>query len=182
MLCLRCIIAHKTLSQPRFCCGWGCPIFTAKIRQSFAFGSLWLTSRISCLCIQRMPTCLCQDELVPLKASIILMQVAYTEKPMSLGDMDQDSHTVMIVQTIQHEYTPTAISLGTYTHYKVKRKNGQRGLLTQPQGSIIQSAQSPIYRHIQIYIHHAQSYHTEPENKTDITNVPRIWPSKLQEM
>jgi len=28
------------------------------------------------------------------------MHIAYTGKPMSLGDMDQDGHTAMIVHTI----------------------------------------------------------------------------------
>ena len=159
-----------------------CPIFTAKIQQSFAFGALCYTGRVSCMCIQRAPTFACQDKPQPLKALNILMHVAYTGKLMSLDDMDRDSHIAMIVHTIQHEYAPTAIALGTYPHYKVKSTYGQRGSLTQPQGSIIQSALSPIYKHIQIYIHHAQSYHTEEESKTDIANVPRVQPSKVQEM
>ena len=29
-----------------------CPIFIAKIQQSFMFGALWLTGRVSCLCIR----------------------------------------------------------------------------------------------------------------------------------
>ena len=33
---------------------WGCPIFTTKIQLSFAFGALWLTSRISRLCINML--------------------------------------------------------------------------------------------------------------------------------
>ena len=33
---------------------------------------------------------------------------------MSLGDMDQDDHTVMIMHTIYCEYAPTAITLGIY--------------------------------------------------------------------
>ena len=119
---------------------WRCPIFTAKIQQSFAFGALWHTVRVSCLCIQRAPTCSCQDESKPLKVSNIWMRIAYTGKPMLLGDMDQDDHTVMIMHTIQCEYAPTVIALGIYPHYKVKSTHGQRESLTQPQRSIIQSA------------------------------------------
>ena len=58
------------------------------------------------------------------------MHVAYTEKPMSLGDMDQDNHTAMIVHTIEHEYAPTAITLSTYPYYKVKSSHDKRGSLT----------------------------------------------------
>ena len=39
---------------------------------------------------------------------------------MSLSDIDQDDHTVMIMHTIYCEYAPTAISLGIYPLYKVK--------------------------------------------------------------
>ena len=39
---------------------------------------------------------------------------------MSLGDMDQDNHTAMIVHIIKHEYAPTTIALGVYLYYKVK--------------------------------------------------------------
>ena len=35
-------------------------------------------------------------------------------------------------------------------------------------------------RHTHTYIHHAQCYHTERGSKTDIANVPRVWPSKVQ--
>ena len=34
------------------------------------------------------------------KASSILICVTYTGKPMSLGDVDRDNHTTMIVHTI----------------------------------------------------------------------------------
>ena len=40
------------------------------------------------------------DESKPLKASSILTLVVYTRKPMSLGDMDWDGHTTMIVHII----------------------------------------------------------------------------------
>ena len=83
-----------------------CPIFTMKIQQNFAFGALWRTGRVLCLCIQRTSTC--------------LMRVAYMGKPMSLVDMDQDNHTVMIVHTIWHEYAPTVVALNAYLHHKVK--------------------------------------------------------------
>ena len=48
------------------------------------------------------------------------MYVAYTGKLMSLGDMDQDDHTVMIMHTIYCECAPTAITLGMYPLYMVK--------------------------------------------------------------
>ena len=59
---------------------WRCPIFTAKIRQSFAFSALWHTCKVLCLCIWRMPTCSCYDKPEPLKALSILMRIAYTGK------------------------------------------------------------------------------------------------------
>ena len=130
---------------------WRCPIFTVKIRQSFVFGVLQCISRVSCLCVWCMPTCSCQDLLKPLKASSILMRVAYMGKPMSLSDMNRDDHALMIMHTIQREYAPTTIALGTYLLYKVKSTRDQRGSLTQPQESIIQSAQSPTYKHIHIH-------------------------------
>ena len=90
---------------------WECPIFTAKIRHSFAFGALWCISRSLRLCIRQISTCSYCDELKPFKASSKLMRAIYTGKPMSFGDMDQDNHSAMIVHTIQHEYAPTAIRL-----------------------------------------------------------------------
>ena len=41
---------------------WGYPIFTVKIRQSFAFGALWRTSKVSRLCIWCALTCSYCDE------------------------------------------------------------------------------------------------------------------------
>ena len=154
----------------------------AKIRQSFTFGVLWHTSKVSCLCIWRVPTYSCWDEQKPLKASTISKCVTCTRKPMSLDEMDQDDHIMMIMYTIQHEYAPTAIALGTYPFYKVSSTHDQRGSLTQPQESIIQSARSPTHKHIQIYLHHVQCNHIEQESKADITYVPRVWPSKVQEI
>ena len=58
------------------------------------------TNRVSHLCIWCVLTCLYYDEPKPFKASSMLMLVTYTGKPMSLGDMDQDNHTAMIVHTI----------------------------------------------------------------------------------
>ena len=149
-----------------------CPIFTAKIRQSFAFGALCYTGRVSCMCIQRAPTFACQDKPQPLKALNILMHVAYTGKPMSLGDIGRDNHTMMIVHTIQHEYAPTAIALAIYLLHKVKSTHDQRGSLMQPQESITQSAQSPTYRcactHTHTHTHHAQYR----KSKSDIA-IPR---------
>ena len=110
----------------------GCPIFTTKIWQSFVFGELWRVGRVLCLCIRRVPTCSCQDELEPLKAFKTLICVTYTGKPMSLGDMDRDGHTTMTMHTVRHEYAPTANALITYSCHKVKSTHGQRWLLIQP--------------------------------------------------
>ena len=123
---------------------WGCPIFMVKIWQSFAFGVLWRTDRVSRLCIQRLSTCSYCDKPKPFKASSMLMHVTYTGKPMSLGDMDCNNHIAMIVHTIQYEYAPMAITMSAYPYYKVKSSHDQRGSLMQPPEYIIQSAQSPI--------------------------------------
>ena len=84
---------------------------------SFLFGALWHTGKVSCLCIRRVLTCLHCDKLKPTK---VLIHIAYTGKPMLLGDMDQDNYTAMIVHIIKHEYAPTTIALGAYLYYKVK--------------------------------------------------------------
>ena len=67
---------------------WGCPIFMAKIQQSFVFGALWRTSKVLRLCILRVSTCSYCDEPKPFKVLSMLMHVAYTRKLMSLADMD----------------------------------------------------------------------------------------------
>ena len=89
----------------------GCLIFTVKIRQIFAFCVLWSIGRVLRLCIWHVSTCLYCDNLKPFNTSSILMRVAYMGKPTSLGDIDQDNHTAMIMHTIQHEYAPTEIAL-----------------------------------------------------------------------
>ena len=160
----------------------GCLIFVAKIRQSFVFGALWHTGRVLRLYIQRVLMCSHRDEPKPSKVLSMLIHVTYMGKPLSLSDMDQDNHTAMIMHTIQHEYAPTTIALSAYPYYKVKSSLDQRGSLTQPQESIIQSAQSPIYKQIQIYIHHTKCNHTKKKSKSDIANVPRVWSYIVQEM
>ena len=107
----------------------GCPIFKVKTLQNFAFGVLWRTGRVLCMCIRCALTCSCCNEPKPFKASSMLICVTYTRKPMSLGDIDQDNHTAMIMHTVQHEYAPTEIALSTYPNYKVKSIHDQRGLL-----------------------------------------------------
>ena len=81
-------------------------------------GVPWHTGRVSC--IQCVLTCSHRDELKPSKVLSMLICVTYMGKPMSLGDMDQDNHTAMIVHIIKHEYAPTTIALGVYLYYKVK--------------------------------------------------------------
>ena len=132
---------------------WGCPIFAAKIQQSFAFGALWHTGRVQCLCIRRVLTCSQCNELKPFKVAIMLMRVAYTGKPMSLANMGQDNHTAMIVHTIQHEYAPIEIVLSTYPYYMIQSSHDQKGSLTQSPESIIQSTQSPTHTQAYIYIY-----------------------------
>ena len=100
---LRCIIAHKMLFSPSLHCkniATGCLIFTVKMRQSFAFGALWCTGRVLRLCIHCLSTCSYWDEPKPFKVSSVLMRVSYTRKAVSLGDMNQDNRTTMIVHTI----------------------------------------------------------------------------------
>ena len=109
---------------------WGCPIFMTKIQQSFAFGLQWRTGKVSRLCMQRLSTCSHRDELKPTKVLNMLIHVTYTGKPMSLGDMDQDNHTAVIMHTIQHEYAPTTVVLSSCPYYKVKSSHDQRGSLT----------------------------------------------------
>ena len=132
---------------------WGYPIFTAKIRQSFAFGALWRIGRVLCLCTWHISVSSHRGEPKPSKVSSMLMRVTYTRKPMSLGDMDQDNHTVMVVHTIQHEYAPTTITLSAYPYYRVNSSHKQRGSLMQPRESIIQSAQSSTHMQAYIYIY-----------------------------
>ena len=96
MLHLRCIIAHKTLFSPliRYL------IFTMTILQSFAFGALWHTNRVSRLCIRHISTYSYRDEPKPFKVSSVLICVAYMGKLVSLGEMDWDNHTAMIMHII----------------------------------------------------------------------------------
>ena len=56
--------------------------------------------RVSHLCIWRVSTCLHCDEPKPSKILSMLMRVEYMGKPLSLGEMDQDNHTAMIVHTM----------------------------------------------------------------------------------
>ena len=49
---------------------------------------------------------------------------------MSLGDMERDNHTTVIMHTICHEYAPTANVLSAYSCHKVKSTHGQRGSFT----------------------------------------------------
>ena len=118
---------------------WGCFIFTAKIQQSFTFSAPARFHDCVYGVYRHAHTVASQ---IPLKCQNMLIHVAYTGKPMSLGDMDHDNHTAMIVHTIQHEYALTTIALSTYPYYKVKSSHNQKWSLTQPRRFIIQSAQS----------------------------------------
>ena len=120
---LRCVIVHKTLfsqsfrrenmamgvthfhdeNPVEFCVWWA-----IAHRQGFASMFMARINMLNC------------DEPKPFKASSMLMRVAYTGKPISLGEMDQDYHTAMIMHTIKHECAPTTIDLSAYPHYKVK--------------------------------------------------------------
>ena len=157
----------------------GIPHFHGENPTEFCVWCATAHRRVSRLCIRCVLTYSHHDEPKPSKVLNILIHVTYTGKPMSLGDMDQDNHTTMIMHTIQHEYAPTAITLSTYPCYKVKSSHDQRGSLIQPQKSIIQSAQSTIHTQADIYnMHHAQCYHTKRENKLDVANAPSVWPNK----
>ena len=104
---------------------------------------------------------------------------------MSLVDMDQDNHTAMIVHTIQHEYAPTTIALSTYPYYKVKSTHDQKGSLTQPQESTIQSVKSPTHKQANIYIYIKHASYTMLSHRTRKytrhCHTPRVWPIKVQD-
>ena len=121
MLHLRCVIAQKTLFLPSFRRENTtievphfhdenpvefCVLCTMAYRQGFM---LVYTACTNILVLASKPE--------PLNALNILMRVAYTRKPISLGDMDQNDHTAMIMHTILCEYTPIAIALSTYPLY-----------------------------------------------------------------
>jgi len=56
-----------------------------KIQKGFAFGELWHTDRVSCLCIRHALACLYEGEPKLTKASNMLMHVTYTRKSISLS-------------------------------------------------------------------------------------------------
>ena len=100
---LKYVIAYQTLFLPSFqreITTMGMSHFHGEIRQNFVFGALWWTNRVSHLCIRCVSTYSHRDEPKPFKVLSMLMHVTYMGKPMSLGDMDQDNHTTMIVHTI----------------------------------------------------------------------------------
>ena len=92
---------------------------------------IWCANRVSRLCIRHISTYSYRDEPKPFKVSSVLICVAYMGKLVSLGEMDWDNHTAMIMHIIQYEYAPMAIALSTYPHYKVKSYHDQRGSLMQ---------------------------------------------------
>ena len=103
VLCLRCVIAHQTLFLPSF---WhentaiGMPYFHGKNPAKFHIW--WAMEHMQgfALCIQCVLTCSHCDEPKPSKVLSMLVHVEYMGKPMSLGGMDQDNHTAIIVHTI----------------------------------------------------------------------------------
>ena len=99
-----CVITNKTLFSPSFPyknIAKGCPIFMAKIWQSFVFGVLWCTNRVSCLCIWHALVCSYWGKSRLTKALNTLTHVAYTRKLMSLADMDRrQSHHDNHVQNV----------------------------------------------------------------------------------
>ena len=133
--------------------------------------------------IQHVSTCLYWDESMPLKVSSMSMHITYMGKPVLLGDMDQDDHTTMIVHTIEHEY----IRQSTWAHTHTTRL---RALMIREGHS--HSHESPSYkvhnhpytnRYRYTYIMHNAT--TQWESKSDIANIaniPKVWPSKVQEM
>ena len=128
---VRCVIAHKILFSPSFRCenkAKGCPIFMAKIWQSFVFGALWHTAKVSYLCIWKASVCSYQGKPRLTKASNTLTRVAYTGKPMSLADMDRSNHTTIIMHTMWHEYAFTVVTLNAYPHSKVKSTHNHEGV------------------------------------------------------
>ena len=131
---------------------WGWPILTAKIRQSFTFGVLWRIGKVSCLCIWRVLTCLCQDDSKPLKTLSTLICVAYMGKPMSLGDMDQDGQVVVTMHRVLHEYAPTVNALSTYSCLRLRALMAREGLSRSHDGPLYKVHDHPhTQRHIYIY-------------------------------
>ena len=128
-----------------------CLIFVVEIRQHFGSGASWHTKyyshqaftmriqqkdapfswkksgRVSYLCIWHASICSYQGKPRLTKASNTLMRVTYTGKPMSLVDMDQGNHTVIIMHTMQHEYAFTIVTLNAYPHSKVKSTHDHEG-------------------------------------------------------
>ena len=99
-----------------------------------------------------------------------------------LADMDRDNHIAMIMRTIWHEYAPTVNSLGAYPHHKVKSTHNHKRVTFLTMGvHRTRCTTSHEQANIYIYIHHAQCKYTKQENKLDIANVPRTWPSKVHE-
>jgi len=76
---------------------------------------------------------------------------------MSLADMDQDKHTTMTMHTMYNEYTPIAVALSAYSHYKVKSTHDHERVALLTMG-VHHTKCMTIHRHA--YIYHAQCKHT----------------------
>ena len=164
---------------------WRCPIFTAKIRQSFTFSALWHTCKVLCLCIWRVPTCSCYNKPESLKALSILMCITYTGKPTwwhgsGWSHHDDHAHNIAWIRTYNHclEHIPT---LQGQEHSWLERVAHIATRVHHTKCMITHTCRH-IYIYIDTYIYLAQCYHIEQESKADIANVPRVWPSKVQEI
>ena len=165
---------------------WRCPIFTAKIRQSFAFSALWHTCKVLCLCIWRMPTCSCYDKPEPLKALSILMRIAYTGKltwwhGSGWSHRNDHAHNIAWIPIYNHhvEHIPTLQGqehswLERVAHIAT-RVHHTKCMITHTCRHIY------IYIYIDTCIYLAQRCHIERESKVDIAIPRESSPSKVQE-
>ena len=111
----KCVHSTQILFSPSFCyknTATEVPHFYGK--NSIEFRVWW--GRVSCLCIWYVQTYSCQDELEPLKASSILMRIAYIGKLISLrqhgsrqSHRDDHAHNISWICTYSncHEHIPT---------------------------------------------------------------------------
>ena len=88
----------------------GMPHFHDENLVEFRVWCVMAHGRVLRLCIRCISTCLHCDELKPPYLLSVLMLVTYIRKPTSLGDMDRNNHTALIMHTIQHEYASTTIA------------------------------------------------------------------------
>ena len=151
---------------------WGCPIFTVKIQQSFAFSALWCTSRVSNLCIWF-------ETFQSIKHVDVCRIHGKTNVTWWHGSKqshrDDHAHNIAWICTYGNrlEHIPTIQGqelswLERVTHVAT-RVHLTKCTIT--------------HTHASIYIHTSCTMLSHRARKEiDIANVPRVCPSKVQEM